>query len=156
MWTLLSWRVWASAIVAIALTVSHWKTYISGKNTVRAEFNAYVAEEKMLLAAAAETARIRERSINNTLKASYDQYNTLKGIYAADVKSATGGLRELEATVTSSGSTDTTTNGRANDTSTYKELFLSCSRSLQSMAEEADGVSGRLSGLQEYVKAIKP
>jgi hypothetical protein len=148
--------VWAGVIVAIALAASHWKVYVSGKNTVRAEFNAYVAEEKMLLAAAAETARIRERSINNTLRASYDQYNTLKGIYAADVKSAAGGLRELEATVTSSRSTDTSTNDRANDTSTYKDLFISCSRTLQSMAEEADGVSNRLSGLQDYVKAIKP
>jgi hypothetical protein len=156
MWALLSWRVWAGAIVAIALAASHWKVYVSGKNTVRAEFNAYIAEEKMLLSAAAETARIRERSINTTLRQSYDQYNTLKGIRAADVKSSAGRLRELEATIASNRSTDTPSNGGANDTSTYKDLFISCSRSLQSMAEEADGVSGRLSGLQDYVKAIKP
>lgn len=156
MWALLSWRVWAGVVVAVALAGSHWKAYVSGKNTVRAEFNAYVAEEKMLLAAATETARMRERSINNTLRASYDQYNTLKSSRAADVKSAAGGLRDLEATVASSGSTDTTTPSGVDGSSTYKELFLTCSRTLQSMAEEADGVSNRLSGLQDYVKAIKP
>lgn len=156
MWALLSWRVWAGVAVAVALAGSHWKAYVSGKNTVRSEFNAYVAEEKMLLAAAAETARMRERSINNTLRASYDQYNTLKSIRAADVKSAASGLRDLEATVASSRGTDTTTPSGVDEPSPYKELFLTCSRTLQSMAEEADGISNRLSGLQDYVKAIKP
>jgi hypothetical protein len=149
-------RVWAAVVVSIALAGTHWKAYTAGKKTVQQQFNAYIAEEKVLLAAATETARLRERSINNTLRQSYDQYNTIKNRNSTDAKSASDKLQQLEAALAGiSRSCNTPSTGGADATSLIEELFISCTRSLRDMAAEADGISSRLQGLQGYVKSNK-
>jgi uncharacterized surface anchored protein len=148
--------VWVALSLAVVLAGTHWKVYTAGKKTVQAEFTAYIAEEKVLFAAATETARLRERSINNTLRQSYDQYNTIKNSNSTDAKSASDKLQQLEAALAgTSRSCNTTTTGGADATSLIEELFISCTRSLRDMAAEADGLSARLQGLQGYVRSIK-
>jgi len=153
---LFNWRVWAAVGVSVLLASTHWKAYVSGKRTIQAEFTAYVAEEKVLLAAATETARLRERSINTTLRQSYDQYNTLKSSIRADAKSASSQLQQLEATVTATpGCSDPSTPGGVDATTPFRELLLACTKSLSELAEEADEIAARLQGLQGYVRSIK-
>jgi hypothetical protein len=155
MWLLLNWRVWAAVTLAVFLAGTHWKAYTAGKRTIQTQFTAYIAEEKVLQSAATETARLRERSITDTLRTSYDAYNVLKNSRIADSKLASSSLQQLEATAASHPGGNTTTSSGVDVPSPYRELFLSCSRTIQTMAEEADGISVRLLGLQNYVSAIR-
>lgn len=151
---LMSWKLWAGVVVAVFLAGTHWKAYKSGGRSVQMAFDMYIIEQKENMLAASEQARLREKSINNSLRESYDNYLVLKKRNSTVVTANTGSLQQLETTIANRPDpSPTTTSGT--DGATYRELFQSCARTLTSMAEEADGIAIKLLGLQEYIKATR-
>jgi len=155
MFALLSWRVWAAVAVAVALAGSHWKAYTSGKHSVQVEFDVYVSEQKANMLDAEQKARIAEQQITAKLTKATNDYLALKKRNSSSAVAAAGQLQQLEATVANSPSPDTTPTSGVDGPSPYKELFLTCARTLTSMGAEADSIADRLSGLQNYVTSIQ-
>lgn len=133
----------AAAVIATALAGSHWKAYVSGKNTVRAEWNIVKIEQANAALAASEANRQRERDLQGAKDVAIAEAKKRENAHRRDAAGARGELERLSTLLAGQ-------SGRVclsfppvgppvEYTDPARELLLDCSRRLTDVSAAADG-----------------
>ncbi len=129
---LLNWRVWVAIALAAALAFSHFTAYRSGKNHVRTEWKAAIAEANI---AARETERLRQRSVDKAAELGAARQARIVAD-AARARAVAHGLRdELDATRQFSAQSS---DAARKSVAALSDVFEQCSRAYIELAEIAD------------------
>jgi hypothetical protein len=154
MTALLNWRVWAVLSLAVMLAASHWKAYTQGEKAMQSTFEAYKAEQVAQALEADQAVRIKEVALNQSLRSLTDAYIAEKNAHIAAAGRADDSLRQLQATLGSAATLDPATAIGADDLTRTRVVVGQCAATLAKVAEAADSLEDRLTGLQTYVKEV--
>lgn len=149
-WSLiLNWRVIFAAIVAVTLTITHWKAYVAGKSAV-------LDQVKTTAMANERAARAREQALVDAKQKAEEAYEAQKLINRRAISGAQSELGRLRNTLTArAAAAPAATSPRTDAADTpERELFGQCAETLAGMAAEADRHTATVSGLQAYVKGV--
>lgn len=149
MWTLLSPRVLAAVVVAVALSASHWKAYVMGKNTILSEWNAAITAQALETAKASEAARAKEQALQSQVRKVTNEYQAEKKRHAADAVLLAGRLLDFEAAIT--GADTTTTPGFDDPRAT---IASECAGAIVKVDEYAQGLAIQTRALQRYTDNV--
>jgi len=152
-------RLAAAAVVAVFLMGTHWKAYRTGQDAITAEWQADIAQRTAAALEASEKARKVEQELSAKVGRIDRAYQNQKRATASAVAAASVGVRDFEAVLAApaAASSDAAPSCRTNGSSSIeRELLGQCAAALAGMGAEADRLAGRVLGLQDYVKAIKP
>jgi NAD(P)-dependent dehydrogenase (short-subunit alcohol dehydrogenase family) len=129
---LLNWRIWAAAIVALALAASHWKVYVLGKNTERLA-NLELTQASIIAARAEEK--------ENAKRVQNAQSNQVKALTAkvADTERAATERDSLRLEISAHTKTLDSIASCNQRTTTIGELLGACSERYESLAGKATG-----------------
>ena len=152
---LLSWRVWASIGLALALIGTHWKAYHSGAQSVKAEWAIETARLTSEALAASEANRAKEKTLTESVtnvKAKYAKQVKINSSLSASLDSS---LRDFQAANNSpAGAASKGTTGTNGTGGLERELLGNCAASLAGLAKEADRLENKVVGLQGYVQSV--
>ena len=150
-------KLLALAALALALIAAGWKVhhtgYQAGVNDTQANYQAQALE-------AERQARATERAkviAVNQVETRHEQTKQAAAAAAAAADTELDRLRTLLATPTSTPqptATDPTPAARADDASRARLVVGQCAGALASMAATADALEARVTGLQDYVRAV--
>jgi len=150
-------KLLALATLALALIAAAWKVhhtgYQAGVNATQATYQAQALE-------AERQARATERNkviAVNSVQVRHEQTKQQAAAAAAAADSELDRLRTLLATPTPAPQPtppDPTAPARADDATRARAVVGQCAGALASMAATADALEARLSGLQDYVRAV--
>jgi hypothetical protein len=143
------WRIAAALILATFLAATHWKAYVSGKQTVQAEWTQKSLE-------AERNARAREQELlaaKQKAEEAYVEQKRKAAVAAAGAKSELDRLRDALA-ARGDATQDPSAQPRADGgTRLELELLGSCAAALTQLAAEADRLEALVVGLQGYIKS---
>lgn len=117
---LMNWRIWAAGVLALALAGTHWGAYVSGKKTVKADWNAEklsVAEQSLKLSEEATRVTADLQTKADTLRKSK---NAQIARLNADLAIALGGLSDRAPRP---GAVDLSSNSTIGSGCTGRELY---------------------------------
>lgn len=152
------WRITAALIVAALLAGTHWKAYVSGKQTVQAEWNLDIQQRTEQALAAEQAARNQEQQLVAAKQKAEEAYVDQKrkaARAAAGAKSELDRLRDAIASTDVASCPDPAAQPRANVGARLElELLGQCAGALFEMANTADRLETVIVGLQGYVKNV--
>lgn len=155
------YRYAIAVVIAVVLSATHWKAYVSGKDTVMLQWQ----QEKTQLAQAAleaeQIARKTEQELVVAKNKAEKQYVDEKRKAAVAASSASAELGRLRDTLT----TAPIDSGKENNCSCSstrvdggarleRELLGHCATTLVQLAAEADRLETVVVGLQRYVSNV--
>lgn len=156
MWALLSPRVWALMAVAVFLAGTHWKAYVSGKNTVRLEWQAAAAKATAEQLEAERQARARELELNQRTRRIANDLVAEKSRRAAADLAAADSLQRLRAALAepaSPAAADPAAAAGADD-DPRDDIIAECAGAVQRLDQAARGLAGTLAALQGYTRDV--
>jgi predicted phage gp36 major capsid-like protein len=151
--------VWAWALAALLA----WGAFQKHRATSATKAAAVAEQQAAIEAATAEAerqARAQEQAFADNARKASDEYtrkvNAARAA-AADARTALDGLRDTiaAAPTCSAGQSAAPASGPNGAGNIYAELLGSCATTLQGLAAEADRLEGKLTGLQDYIKATQ-
>ena len=150
-------KLLALATLALALIAAAWKVhhtgYQAGVTATQATYQAQALEAERQ-ARAAERAKV---VAVNQVETRHEQTKQAAAAAAAAADTELDRLRTLLATPTNTPQptpTDTTPAARADDASRARLVVGQCATALTAMAATADALEARVTGLQDYVRAV--
>lgn len=152
MMALLSPRIWAAVLVALALAAGGWKAYLMGENTVQTKWNAEKLQTTQAALTADIAARAKEQALQTKVRKVSNDYITEKTRRAADAVVADGKLRDLQADLDSVATSDSSATGRTDDPAIT--VARQCASSLVLLDEYAQGLAGQTIALQNYASSV--
>lgn len=152
------WRITAALIVAALLAGTHWKAYVSGKQTVQAEWNLDIQQRTEQALAAEQAARNQEQKLvaaKQKAEAAYVNEKRKAARAAAGAQSELDRLRDSLAERGDSPDPGSCTQPRVDGGARLEqELLGHCAGTLTRLAAEADRLETIIVGLQGYVKDV--
>lgn len=151
--------VWAWALAAL-LAWGAWQKHSATKATRQAEQATAAAVIANSKAQAEQAARDQEFQFAEAARKARDEYArniARQQAAAAGARAELDSLRDAIAnSAPSPACTGASSPGGIDVTGTLRELLGSCAGTLSDMAAEADRVKGRLTALQDHVRATQP
>lgn len=157
MLALLSPRIWLAIGLALLLAVSHFGAWKAGRATVRADWDRDIAERTAQALADSEAARAREQALQA-------EANRIRTTYAKEAARAqadhSAAIADLDSLLHATGTTrsqaaaDPAPTAGADDAARARHLLGQCAVSITALAEAADTIEARLTGLQDYVRTV--
>lgn len=152
------WRITAALIVAALLAGTHWKAYVSGKQTVQAEWNLDIQKRTEQALAAEQAARNQEQQLvaaKHKAEEAYVNEKRKAARAAAGAESELDRLRDAIAERGDSPDPGSCTQPRADGGARLElELLGQCAGALTQLGQEADRLETIIVGLQGYVKNV--
>lgn len=143
------------AALAVFLAGTHWKAYHAGGATARADLVAYQLVATQQAAKASEEARAKEAMRQTNLVKVTANYAKVKRDNAVLAGSLADSLRQLETTLDSRASKNTTAPDRVDGTGGLeRELLGNCATALAELAITADRLENKVVGLQNYARDV--
>lgn len=151
--------VWAWALAAL-LAWGGFQKYRATSATQKAERATAAAVIATKTAQAEQAEREREFQFSEQARKAADEYARHVARQKAAAAGARAELDSLRDAIAASPASPACTGAsapRGIDAAggTFRELFGSCAATLQSLAQEADRLEGKLTGLQSYVQSIQ-
>ena len=156
MFSLLSPRLWILVGVAVFLAASHWKAYVSGKNTIRLEWQAAAAQATADQLEAERLARARELELNQRTRRIANDLVAEKSRRAAADLAAADSLQRLRAALAepaSPAASDPAAPARADD-DPRDAIIAECAGAVLALDKTARGLAGTLAALQGYTREV--
>ena len=146
----------AGALVALAFT--HFHAYQHGKAVTQARWDAETLRLTEVAMKAEREQREKEQALQTERQKVEVEYEQIKKKAAADAALAQSELDRLRDALASrdraARQNPTASCGAHAGAGPERELLGSCATSLVGMAQEADRLTGMVSGLQAYVKNV--
>lgn len=142
-------RLTAATVLALFLAATHWKLYVAGQNSVRAQYQTAALK-------AEAAARTKEQTLlqqKQKAEAAYVKEKQKAAAAAASADRALDGLRSALAERDAAADPATCTRVDAGS-GLERELLGSCASALVGLAKEADRLEALVVGLQGYVKNV--
>ncbi len=142
-------RLTLATAVALFLAGTHWKLYVAGQNSVRAQYQAAALK-------AEQAAREQEQALSKAkqkAEAAYVNEKRKAAAAAASADRALDGLRVALAEREAAADPATCTRIDAG-VGLERELLGSCAAALVGLAKEADRLEALVVGLQGYVRNV--
>jgi Tfp pilus assembly protein PilV len=138
------------AAIALGLAASHWKAYTHGKQVVQQKYDALATQ------AAISAMKTQER-LQEAVQTVGEKHEETKRANVASAGAASAELARLRDELARSGNAAEAPKAacRIDAGRTERELLGQCAGVVQNLAAEADRLEGKLTGLQEYVRAIQ-
>lgn len=150
---LLNPRLIGWLVLAAALVFTHFTAYRGGRAVVAADWNAERLELAQKALEASESARAKEQILQGKVVEVDKKYQSEKKRRAADAVAAAGELQLLEAAIAAR-TRPTSCAPSGTDGASEGGLLLACGKELVGVAQEADSIAIRLTGLQAYVSDV--
>ena len=150
---LLSPRVWLALALAAVLTFTHLASYKSGKANVRADWAIEKQAQTEAVAAASESARIKEKALTFTNDGITNAYIKEKARLVADSRVTADRLRDLKASIDSAAGTDA-----APELGDYGDprsnIIAGCANTVVILDEAVKRLAGQTTALQSYTREV--
>lgn len=158
------WRVWAAlalllALVGMAAALRH-QTRVLADQRAQTAAQAARAERAEATAAAEAAARASEAAINDATRRAADAYRARLAQTRRDADAVRDERDRLLVAVDATGTgacaagAAASAPGGADGAAGLREVVRQCVGALAQVAEAADASESRLSGLQDYVRAV--
>jgi threonine dehydrogenase-like Zn-dependent dehydrogenase len=151
---LLNPRLIAALLLALALSAACWKSYVVGKHSVQAEWNA----ERLALAdkALSESVarRAREQTLINKVAKVQNDYTLQKRAGADSAAAADISLHELQ-TALDRARNGATLAAAGTDGDPRNVIISECTVALQALAGRSDSMAAQIIGLQAYIESVQ-
>jgi type II secretory pathway pseudopilin PulG len=147
---------WRLVALIVTLVLTHGAAAWMGRSIGKSALDRAMIEQQNQIIELEQQARETEQRLTaekHQAEVKYAQSKREVARIATDNLSELEQLRHSLASRNQSSGKDTATSAGAYGT-TERELFRACAETLASMAAEADQVSVKLSGLQDYVSAV--
>lgn len=152
---LFNWRLWAAGILALAFGAGCWKSYVAGKNSVQAQFDAYRAEQTAQALSESVARRHREETYQSNYAKAKNEAAKQKALRIAADAALDNGLREFQTANSGTGNEQAAAGPGTNGTGGLeRELLNHCAGALVAVGKEADRLEAKVIGLQDYIKSI--
>jgi len=153
MMALLSPRVWVTLALAGALALTHSFAYRSGKANVRAAWAVEKQAHTEAVAAASESARMKEKALTFTNDGITNAYIKEKARLVADGRVTADRLRDLKASIDSAAGTDTAPElGDHGDP--RSNIIAGCASTVVILDEAVKRLAGQTTALQSYTREV--
>ena len=154
---LLNWRVWAAIILCLAQAAFGWKMYKIGGNSVQVTFDAYKNQQVLDTLAAERAARAKEQSLQVANQKVSQNYETLKTATATAVGALDADRLRLQAALAARSVPGDPGASPSADASPEVRILGECIDRRSEVAKDAQAVTDKLIGLQDYVRrVVKP
>ena len=157
MLALLNPRVWLAIGLAVLLAASHFGAWKAGRAGVRAEWDRDIAERTAQALAASEAARAKEQALqaeNTRIRSTYAKEAARAQTDHAAAVADLDSLLHATGTPRSQAGADPAPAAGADDAARARNLLGQCAVSITALAEAADTIEARLTGLQDYVRTV--
>lgn len=150
----------AVVLALAAISGSYWLGHRAGAGVITQAWEADKAQRAAAEARLQAQYRAREKEMLREREIAEQNYLAQVERSRADVAAAGSELDRLRRAVAARNSPRRAAEAPAcptiaDDSATYRELFLACSAEYTDMAAEATGVADRLSGLQAHERAVQ-
>ena len=153
MFALLSPKLWLALALAGVLAISHGFAYKSGRAAVRVQWDKERAETTAAALVASEAARAKEQVLTVANAKVANDYQTEKRRRVADAVVADSRLRELQATLNSASSTDTSA-ATGTDADPRLSIIAECAGAALKLDSAVKDLAGQASALQSFAKSV--
>lgn len=150
---LFSLRVWIALALALALAASHWKSYVMGKATIRAEWNVAITAQALATLKASETARAKEAELQTKVTKVANDYQLEKKRRAADAVIGAGRLRDLTAALAGAAAANPATTSGA-DEDPRLDIIAECAGAAVKLDKAVKELASETSALQSYAREV--
>ena len=151
---LLNWRLWAGLALVTIAALGGWKCFKLGQQDGLQQLAAYKLEQTSAALADAQAYRTKEASLNQSLRSLTNAYITEKNAHAAAAARADDSLRQLETSLGSAATLDPAAAVGADDLTRTRYVLGQCATAFTALAQTADTIEARLTGLQAYVGTV--
>lgn len=157
MLALLNPRVWLAIGLAVLLAASHFGAWKTGRAGVRADWDRDIADRTAQALAASEAARAKEQALqaeNTRIRSTYAKETARAQTDHAAAVADLDSLLHATGTTRSQAGADPAPTAGADDAARARHLLEQCAVSITALAEAADTIEARLTGLQDYVRTV--
>lgn len=138
-------RLTIALLALVLLAGTHWKAYVEGKSTVRAELQAQALK-------ASEAARKREQALRNNVGKLDRELQEQKARNAALDRAHAERLREYEDALSRATAAAPAAPSRADGP--FARIAGECGAALVALDQHARGLEARVRGLQDYTSKV--
>lgn len=151
---LFNWRVWAALVLALGLAASHWKVYVTGKNTVQGQWDKLELSRQAEATRLSEINRARETTLQLAKERIQHALNKEKQARAGADAAAADHLVRLNTALSAGreAGTDTPAPGGTDDP--RDNIIAGCAGTVVFLDQTARRLAGEKSALQAYAREV--
>lgn len=144
---MINWRVLMAALIAVTLAATHFKAYVTGKESVLEQLQQdALANEK--------AARAREHALTIAKQKAEEAYEAQKQINRRAIAGAQSELGRLRDALADRAAQDPATCTRTDGAAPELELLGTCAGRYATVAQDTDELAATVTGLQAYVRGV--